>query len=210
VAEQLQQDASALEIQRHWRMWRQQRDTAGTVQHENTDTSFSTERTESSARLRTSADSRSPKRSGGRVQQSPYRRTNDTVGSAASGNCSGVVDRGDSCEEVSKEDDRCSLTRSDDLPDRENHQLPEAALVCARGLQLRKMGVQLLWLQPEPDNVQSTRRCGSETTRLMQNSRNQTGHGQQLRHCRVAETVATAEHFFKHGYVVSLLVPLEE
>jgi hypothetical protein len=203
VAERLQQDASALEIQRHWRMWRQQRRTAASVPQATScvDTSFSTERVESSAMLHNSLGSMSPKVTGGRVSMLKHEN------SSAGGNISVTVDRGGKCENISEVDDQCNSARSDKLQDKEQHQLPEAALVCARVVQLRKMGVQLLWLQPEPDDVKSTKPAASETTRLTRKGVHQT---QQLRPCRVAETVATAEHFFKRGYVVCPVAPVEK
>ena len=86
---------------------------------------------------------------------------------------------------------------------REEQPLPEAALVGARVLQLRKMGIQLLWLQPEPEPEQDLRTAGQHTGVAKQSR-----PSNQLRPCRVAGTVATAEYFFTRGYSLSLSLSL--
>lgn len=194
VAERLQQQAAALEIQRHWCMWRQQQNASSGVPYEATETQYGDE----TPAVDSSVDGRNSEGCSGRVEQSVW-NADATCKAIAPGEV--VCAAGDGHDEENNCGEWCETISdvSDRLQDNEEHLLPEAGLVCARLLQLKKMGVELLWLQPEAEAVafDGTGVCTATKRKRKGGQR----HRQQLRPCRVAETVAAAGHFFTRGYV---------
>ena len=185
VTERLQQEAAALEIQRCWHMWRKHGDAADSAPHTSTERSVGGTRNDSTVRNHALVGGSRPHAASGSVEQSLHCSHDDAGGPAAfSGDgCRDTTRGGDWCENRS-----AALSDDDKSQQPREQQLPEAALVCARVLQLRKMGIQLLWLQPEPEPEPYPWQAGQHACTV-----------KQLRSCRVAGTVATAEYFFTRG-----------
>ena len=212
VTQRLEEQAAAQEIQQHWRAWRQQRGLLQTTGGAESAGDWPSEQQEQGT-----AGWQSPDLSN--AQQ--WGATAAAAGDDDSGGGSGgdrrnqrrrEMDDREGWDDVSHQDDESEPagTEADDDDNDTEQCLPEADLVCARILQLKKMSVQLLWVQPEPEViVDDGPNSASERRRRRRkraadekgdgSSSSSSGRGSKLRPCRVAESVATAEHFFLRG-----------
>jgi hypothetical protein len=209
VTQRLEEQAAAQEIQQHWRAWRQQRGLAQITG--GAESAGLSEQPEQGT-----AGWQSPDLSNAQAWGTNATTAGDDDSRGGSGNQRRKeTDDREGWDDVSHQDDESEPPAGTEADDNDEQCLPEADLVCARILQLKKMSVQLLWVQPEPEvivddgpNSASERRRrrrkraadekgdGSSSS---SSSSSSSGRGSKLRPCRVAESVATAEHFFLRG-----------
>ena len=147
VTQRLEEQAAAQEIQQHWRAWRQQRGLAQITG--GAESAGLSEQPEQGT-----AGWQSPDLSNAQAWGTNATTAGDDDSRGGSGNQRRKeTDDREGWDDVSHQDDESEPPAGTEADDNDEQCLPEADLVCARILQLKKMSVQLLWVQPEPEVI---------------------------------------------------------